>query len=159
MARARFDALRIHERRPEIGMRESGIGWNVDDAEIQLTRIRYGIRPSERSLGCSRLGERRVLLARAGGAQQRKQSKRKSSHRTLDREVGDDAHWPLPPPPPLSPPPLPPMPSRLRETISATTAAVMPRANMAVRGFDRSRSYLLATPLRGSGTDSPVHSL
>src|SRR5207253_10170147 len=32
MARARFDALRIHERRPEIGIRESGIGWNVHDA-------------------------------------------------------------------------------------------------------------------------------
>src|SRR5437588_2027518 len=140
MARARFDALRIHERRAEIGIREPGVGRNVDDAEIKLTRIRYGIRPGERRLGYRRLGERRVLLARAGRAQQHEQSKRKSSHRTLDREVGDDAHGPFPPPPPLSPPPLPPMPSRLRDAISATTAAVMPRANMAVRGFDRSRS-------------------
>src|SRR2546423_14346404 len=103
MARARFDALRIHERRPEIGIRESGIGWNVDNAEIQLTRVRYGIRTGERRFGYRRLGERRVLLARASRAQKRKQSKRKTSHRTLDREVGDDSHSLFPTQQTLSP--------------------------------------------------------
>src|SRR5712691_2546317 len=81
-----------------------------------------------------------------------------SSHALLKMD-GDRFHCPFPPPVPLPVSPDPPMPSRLRDAISATMADATPTASTMVRGLEKRRSYVVAKLLRRNGTASPSHLL